>query len=391
MGKKKKEHKIIDGILNKHCGLCGNWLSLDQFHQNKNTWDGKASQCISCVLEKLNKKCKQNDCEKNVVQGSEYCSVHNPETCSFDGCYEKTWENYDFCRLHEPTTKCKFEGCINRKRPNRKGFCRKHGPKIYCKYKKCKKVAYVKGLCKQHACKGNIKLCAQKLLDTAKRSDKTSGRECTLTVNDIIEMFNQNKKCYWCKHTLKLKMGGKFHLENISLDRKSNDIGHTKENTQLCCVFCNLARLRCKVKRWKNVMKILRGKKHTINFKKYKPRKTFFFYRFNHDSKPHDLTTKWYLDLVKKNDFKCMLTNLPLFMTSEKNFPWNCSIDRIDNTKDHTKDNCQLTCQFINLGKNRISNEKFKKWFHKRFAKINIKKIIYPKGFKEDFFKKRWG
>jgi hypothetical protein len=185
-----------------------------------------------------------------------------------------------------------------------------------------------------------------------------------------------------------LKLCGKLNLDNISLDRKNNDKGYDKNNVNLCCLFCNMSRSACKVKRWKRVMNILRGKKHTIDFTKYTPRRNVCELTGN-QAKPNNLTSAWCLKVLKDNDFKCPLTGLPIYFTEEPFFPWNASIDRIDGSKGHLQNNCIVTCRFINMGKNAMPTEDFKVWFKKRFPKINLTEVIYPTDYKEKFFVNR--
>jgi hypothetical protein len=62
---------------------------------------------------------------------------------------------------------------------------------------------------------------------------------------DIIEKLVASKlKCYYCRTDMKIIY--KFVRDNQqwTLDRIFNDDGHTKENTIVCCLKCNLER-RC--------------------------------------------------------------------------------------------------------------------------------------------------
>ena len=166
-----------------------------------------------------------------------------------------------------------------------------------------------------------------------------------------------------------------------------NSKGYTAKNIRLSCLFCNYARGACKPKRWKNIMKILRGKSHVIDFTKYEPRRKAD--KLVQQKEPCDLDCGWLLQKLKDINFRCELTTLPLFITKKHHFPLSVSVDRIKQKVGHLKENCQLTCRFINLGKNRMSNEKFKHWFAKRFAKMRIDKVIYPKDYKKNFFANR--
>ena len=385
----RKEHKIIDGVEKKYCFACKGWFSLDKFSNDKTKIDGKNSCCKDCdKLKRRKYKCKELDCTTSALPGKGYCTKHNPYKCSIEGCNRKSFGNDNLCRYHDPSKRCKFVGCEKLRIAGTNGFCCKHGKKILCKHKNCVRVANGTGFCYAHYSKGNIKVCATQMIAGAKNRNKKKKMEFTLSVNDIINMYNQDQKCYWCRHHLKLKRGGKFNLGQISLDRINSKVGYTKDNVVLSCMFCNFAKSSCELGLWKSVIKILRGKKHTIDFTKCKTRRKFAI-RTNMETDINKLSTKWFHKLLKENNFRCMLTNLPLIVTAEQRFPWNVSVDRIDGSKNHSTDNCQLTCQFINFGKNKMPNEKFKEWFKKRFKKLNVTKVMYPDKYMQHFFSGR--
>jgi len=404
-------HKIFGGVTKKFCATCKKWLKLNDFTKDKYKPDGKHNRCKNCRKKKRGKKCAEPYCTKLAFDGQKYCNKHNPKICKFKGCKAKTGGRYEFCELHDVKNHCKFKGCKRRKKKggycndhNKKryckydgckslakigDYCRKHGPKTFCKIDGCEKIAKYQGLCTKHSCDGNIDRCAQSLLRGAQKRDKAKKQKCTLRNVDIVDLYHKNKKrCYWCKHTLKLKLSDRFNLGNISIDKINGKLPYSKDNAHVTCSFCNFARNATKPKRWKWVMKILRGKKHTINFTKYNPKKKFI--NAFHKWLGSDISVPWVREQLRCNDFRCAITNLPIYITTEQKFPWGPSIDRIDNKKGHMKDNCQVTCQFVNTGKNRLSDKKFKKWFAKRFPKINIKKVIYPKDYKKDLLKIRY-
>lgn len=407
---KKIEHETIDGIENKCCSHCKVWLPLDEFHNDKNSWDGKRCYCKKCDIARM-QNCKHEGCTRKAVSGYEYCGTHNPNTCKFEDCIRKTSKiGRDFCHIHDTERHCEFEGCTNLKRKNGfctkhgeknyckhdgckniqilNGYCKTHGPKKYCKYDGCNKIESKRGYCEEHDCAGNISKCAVLLLKDANARDKLKDRTNNLTKKAIIDMYNESNKCHWCKHELKLCKRGKFDLDKISLDRIDNNKGYDIENINLSCVFCNFARGACKPKLWKKIMKVLRGKKHTINFEKYAPRREVGNF-LNVMSGPNNLTTKWLLEQLQKNDFKCALTQLPIYITKKHSFPLNFSVDRVDNKKGHLQDNCIVTCRLVNFGKNKIPQDEFKAWFSNRFPKMKINKIIYPKDYKKDFLSSR--
>lgn len=55
--------------------------------------------------------------------------------------------------------------------------------------------------------------------------------QCTLTTNDILEMFDNG--CYWC---------GEKDWHKLGADRIDNSKPHTKENCVCSCLSCNIKR-----------------------------------------------------------------------------------------------------------------------------------------------------
>jgi len=79
---------------------------------------------------------------------------------------------------------------------------------------------------------------AQIILEDSRSSDRKRNRENTLSKEIIEEMIS--KECSYCGET-EIKM---------SLDRKDNSIGHTKENCVPCCVRCNYLRRDMPYEAW---------------------------------------------------------------------------------------------------------------------------------------------
>jgi hypothetical protein len=66
-----------------------------------------------------------------------------------------------------------------------------------------------------------------------------------ITYDDIVEMLVVSKlKCHYCRSMMKIIYKVVRDNQQWSLDRIDNDYGHTKENTIICCLKCNLQR-RC--------------------------------------------------------------------------------------------------------------------------------------------------
>lgn len=100
---------------------------------------------------------------------------------------------------------------------------------------------------------------------------------------------------------------------------------------------------------------------------KYSPFTSIFYacYR-NCKHVPCDLKIEDIKELWDKQQGKCAYTGIPMDLpiTSRK-IPRTLSkvsVDRIDPNLHYTKNNIQLVCQFVNLGKNKYSDEETKKF-----------------------------
>ena len=71
---------------------------------------------------------------------------------------------------------------------------------------------------------------AQAIIEDSRKSDKKAGRKNDLDVIFVRDLISH--PCVYCGET-KLRM---------TLDRKDNTIGHTKNNVVPCCIRCNYAR-----------------------------------------------------------------------------------------------------------------------------------------------------
>lgn len=67
------------------------------------------------------------------------------------------------------------------------------------------------------------------LISAYRKNDSESGRECTLTQLDVLDVYK--KPCTYCGYP------------STGFDRKDNSIGHTLENCVPCCKECNVARM----------------------------------------------------------------------------------------------------------------------------------------------------
>lgn len=79
----------------------------------------------------------------------------------------------------------------------------------------------------------------------------------------------------------------------------------------------------------------------------------------NHeDAEKNDLTLDFVFKLLKKQNFRCAITNIPIIFANE-DFPYHlrASIDRIDSNKGYTRANIQLVSLPVNHAKSKGTNE----------------------------------
>ena len=64
-----------------------------------------------------------------------------------------------------------------------------------------------------------------------------------ITYQELIEKLVISKlKCYYCWCNCLLMYENNREKKQWTLDRLDNDMGHTSENTVICCLECNLKR-----------------------------------------------------------------------------------------------------------------------------------------------------
>lgn len=83
---------------------------------------------------------------------------------------------------------------------------------------------------------------ARTLYDHARNSSKRRNMQFSITVADILELYNkQNGRCYWTGVTLVPSRKVKYPLQP-SLDRLDINEGYVKSNIVLCCFVANMGR-----------------------------------------------------------------------------------------------------------------------------------------------------
>lgn len=101
-----------------------------------------------------------------------------------------------------------------------------------------------------------IRLWANFLLKNSKSRDC----ENTLTIDNILEMYkNQKGLCYWFKIPL-IPSLIKKHPQQPSLDRIDRFKGYTKDNVVLCCYAANIGRNETNIEIWESFIDVLLNK-----------------------------------------------------------------------------------------------------------------------------------
>ena len=206
----------------------------------------------------------------------------------------------------------------------------------------------------------------------------------------ITKFEQQNKKCFWCNCPFECPKLNNIEYEynfNIpTLDRidNSNKL-HTIDNINISCRMCNIMRGSCSIESFEEILNILKGKRNIIDLSNKEYINRLSDKRFSINYK--DL--KSLINPTTIKELFCPISNFPMFLSSEYQFPLLPSGDRITNNNingdklDHNIENIQLVCAFINRAKNNINNnDNFITIFNNKFPNRckNIK-VIYPNNY----------
>jgi len=84
------------------------------------------------------------------------------------------------------------------------------------------------------------KLCGYKQQDKLK---KKYDSETFLNLDELVDKMVASKlECFYCKIRVNIFYNFARDPQQWTLDRKDNSIGHSCENTIICCLKCNLQR-----------------------------------------------------------------------------------------------------------------------------------------------------
>lgn len=94
----------------------------------------------------------------------------------------------------------------------------------------------------------SVKKAVRKKIQSYKQQDikkNKFSKEHFIKTDELYEKLVISKlKCYYCKEKTLLMYENKREMQQWTLDRLDNSIGHEKNNVVICCLKCNLER-RC--------------------------------------------------------------------------------------------------------------------------------------------------
>jgi len=188
----------------KTCKLCKKNLSIDSFWKNPSIKDGYFNKCKICAAKIRN---------INVLKEQKYLN-DNLWTCST-------------CNITLPLTIENF----HKRNDSSTGFqhrCKKCVMKDPLRYNR-------------YSDSENLQLYIKDILNGIKSRSRTKNLKFELTVEFLIDMFNnQNGECAISKEKMTyIRSKGRIQT-NISVDKINPSLGYTKDNVQLLCVIINI-------------------------------------------------------------------------------------------------------------------------------------------------------
>ncbi len=336
-------------ICNKHLRPC----SVNGCPNIATTIRGK---CIAHGGKDTRKRCKYKDCGRRVVPYQDVCGTHGGKhtykKCSEKDCNKNSHDKTGKCYIHSDKiyqVKCMYPGCDALCRKNIK-YCLKHRTDL--------------------SMENYIKI----LIRNMRGYDKKDGYDINklASIDELIQIYNnQNKKCYWCNRIVS-SINDEL-LKKISIDRINNNIGHEKNNIVIACIFCNLAKNNSQSTDFKKYLNCLKTNS-LVDFSdedKFTGWASQLINGIKRTYKNHlkklnlsesdniCITLDWIKKQFIKQEGLSYYTKIPMFSSTKAYYPFQCSVDRIDNNKTYTEDNCVLVCLSENYGRNTLDINKY--------------------------------
>ena len=328
--------------------------------------------------------CSIQDCTRVASTVGGKCVPHGGKNtrkvCNVENCSTRVVPFQDVCGKHGGKhiyKKCSEENCEDNSH-DKTGKCYKHSDKVYqmkCEQDGCeslcrKTVKY----CLKHRTDVTMEMYLKILINNMKGHDKKDGYDQNKVIlfEELSEICtNQDKKCYWCNRTL-LSTNNDL-LTKISADRLQNTFGHEKENIVVTCTFCNLAKNNSSCIDFKKYMNCLKNddapcfddeKKfsqwHSQLIARIKKIHLSHLEKLDLNEKENVcITSNWIKNQFIKQNGLSYYTKIPMFSSSKAYYPFQPSVDRIDNNKTYTEDNCVLVCLSENYGRNSLKVDKY--------------------------------
>ena len=223
-----------------------------------------------------------------------------------------------------------------------------------------------------------------------RNEDKNKKRSMDITQEYLIDLYNSNNKCYYCNIELDIIIGSK-NPNQISCDRLDSSKGHLKDNIVLSCMFCNYAKNISNYTDYHNFINKLIFKEYQVDHDSSKYNNLYasnmlksLKSQCEHDKINCEMTLQDVKDLFTQQNGKSALTGIEMYPSKIPYYPFQPSLDRIDNNKPHTKDNLHMVCLSENMGRNSMTIEEFQDYIQQLKNINNSNQIINIKNDEQD-------
>jgi hypothetical protein len=238
----------------KACRHCSESKPITEFYPSKVNRDGYRNECKSCqsIRAKANKLAINNTV--NVTEKlCPYCKTVKP--FSEFGRHKRTAIGLQVhCRACRKEYRNTHRISLNYPVSVTEKYCTRCGQtKPSSSFTKAKR--YKDGLstyctnCKlksDSAYKRTLKGYLTFKIQTSRREAKKDGREFSITLNDLLELWNsQGGKCYYTGRDMEHYSSGNARTKNpsaVTIDRLDSSRGYTRDNIALCVWVVNRAK-----------------------------------------------------------------------------------------------------------------------------------------------------